>query len=146
MALFLLRLKLYCYYAINKTNAVSFNTRARRSEPYADDARGELQVDIRVASGKRSYLGQLHVNCLRISCNLRCSDRFIVHSLLDNTYTSFYSAADYPVAKYLQQPLFFEVELKGTKLVDVSLELDSCWATLDSNRLSQPRWNLVING
>ncbi|CAF91111.1 unnamed protein product [Tetraodon nigroviridis] len=107
-------LKVYCYYDINETHAVSFNARARRSEPYADDARGELQVEIRVAS--------------------------------DDTYTRFHAAADYPVAKYLQEPVYFEVELKGTKLADVSLELDSCWATLDSNRLSQPRWNLVING
>lgn len=65
---------------------------------------------------------------------------------LDNTYTRFHSAADHPVAKYLQEPVYFEVELKGTKLADVSLELDSCWATLDSSRFSQPRWNLVING
>lgn len=48
----LLRLKVYCYYDINETHAVSFNTRARRSEPYADDARGELQVEIRVSSGE----------------------------------------------------------------------------------------------
>lgn len=66
--------------------------------------------------------------------------------LLDNTYARFHSAADYPLAKYLQEPVYFEVELKGTKLADVSLELDSCWATLDSRRLSQPRWNLIING
>lgn len=65
---------------------------------------------------------------------------------LDDSYTRFHSAADYPVTKYLQEPVYFEVELKGTKLAYVSLELDSCWATLDSNRLSQPRWNLVING
>lgn len=51
----LLRLKVYCYYDINDTYAVAFNTRARRSEPYADDAQGELQVEIRVASGTVSY-------------------------------------------------------------------------------------------
>lgn len=65
---------------------------------------------------------------------------------LDDTYSRFHSAADHPVAKYLQEPVYFEVELKGTKLVDVSLELDSCWATLDSNRSSWPRWNLILNG
>lgn len=87
--------------------------------------------------------------CLRFGCSHICDARtasFCSLSLLDNTYTSFHSAADHPVAKYLQEPVYFEVELKGTKLADVSLELDSCWATLDSSRLSQPRWNLVING
>lgn len=75
-----------------------------------------------------------------------CSDWFIVRSLLDDTYTTFHAAADYPVAKFLQEPVFFEVELKGTKLADVSQELDRCWATLDSDGFSQPRWNLIING
>lgn len=51
-----LRLKVYCYYDINETHAVAFNARARRSNPYADDAKGELRVEIRVASGERSKL------------------------------------------------------------------------------------------
>ncbi|XP_029705182.1 uncharacterized protein isoform X2 [Takifugu rubripes] len=107
-------LKVYCYYDINDTYAVAFNTRARRSEPYADDAQGELQVEIRVAS--------------------------------DDAYAAFHTEADYPVLKFLQEPVYFEVELKGTKLAAVSLELDSCWATLDGDRFSQPRWNLIIKG
>lgn len=52
----LLRLKVYCYYDINDTYAVAFNTRARRSDPYADDAQGELQVEIQVASGTVSRI------------------------------------------------------------------------------------------
>lgn len=145
----LLRLKVYCYYDVNATHAVSFNTRARRSEPYAEDARGELQVEIRVASGKRSSFVSMAA-CLRFGCSHNCDARTASFCSLspppDNTYTRFHSAADHPVAKYLQEPVYFEVELKGTKLADVSLELDSCWATLDSSRLSQPRWNLIING
>lgn len=66
--------------------------------------------------------------------------------LLDDSYTTFHTEADYPVFKFLQEPVYFEVELKGTKLADISLELDSCWATLDSDRFSQPRWNLIIKG
>lgn len=67
LAFCLLRLKVYCYYDINETHAVPFNTRARRSEPYADDARGELQVEIQVASGKRPYVGQLRVDCCSLA-------------------------------------------------------------------------------
>lgn len=55
-----LRLKVYCYYDINDTYAVAFNTRARRSEPYADDAQGELQVELRVASGTASHIESYH--------------------------------------------------------------------------------------
>lgn len=46
------RLKVSCYYDINKTQAVVFHTRPRRSEPYAENARGELQVVMRLAFGE----------------------------------------------------------------------------------------------
>lgn len=64
---------------------------------------------------------------------------------LDDSYSVFHGVEDYPVAKYLQQPLYFEVELRSTN-PGVSLELENCWATLDNDRTSQPRWNLIING
>ena len=51
---FSLRLKVACYYDINTTHAVSFHARPRRSEPYAENAKGELQVAIRLALGKDS--------------------------------------------------------------------------------------------
>ncbi|XP_044025914.1 uncharacterized protein LOC122863455 [Siniperca chuatsi] len=108
-------LKVSCYYDINKTQAVAFHTRPRRSEPYAENARGELQVVMRLA--------------------------------LDDSYSVFHRVEDYPIAKYLQQPLYFEVELlMKSKNPKLSLELENCWATLDEDRMSQPRWNLIING
>lgn len=58
----------------------------------------------------------------------------------------FHSVEDYPIARYLQQPLYFEVELMKSANPQLSLELENCWATLDEDRTSQPRWNLIING
>lgn len=52
------RLKVSCYYDINKTHAVVFNTRSRRSEPYAENAKGKLHVTMRVALGKSPYMLQ----------------------------------------------------------------------------------------
>ncbi|KAK5930057.1 hypothetical protein CesoFtcFv8_000256 [Champsocephalus esox] len=75
-------LKVLCYYDINTNQAIGFNTRPRRSEPYADDARGEMQVEMRVA--------------------------------LDDSYSAFHRVEDDPITKYLQQPLYFEVELMGS--------------------------------
>lgn len=66
--------------------------------------------------------------------------------LSDDSYSTFYSMGDYPVAKYLQEPLYFEVELMRSTNPEVSLELENCWATVDADRTSQPRWNLIING
>lgn len=65
---------------------------------------------------------------------------------LDDSYTRFHTTDDYPISKYLQHPVYFEVELKGTTNPDMSVELENCWASLYDNRTSQPRWNLIING
>ncbi|XP_044185804.1 uncharacterized protein LOC122965693 [Thunnus albacares] len=107
-------LKVSCYYDINTTHAVAFHTRPRRSEPYAENAKGELQVAMRLA--------------------------------LDDSYSVFHSVEENPIAKYLQQPLYFEVELMRSTNPKVSLELENCWATQNDDRTSQPRWNLIING
>ncbi|XP_036943052.1 uncharacterized protein LOC119012925 [Acanthopagrus latus] len=107
-------LKISCYYDINKTHAVAFHPRPRRSEPYAENARGKLQVTMRLA--------------------------------LDDSYSTFYTSDDYPIIKYLQQPLYFEVELTRSSNPQLSLELENCWATLNEDRTTQPRWNLLING
>ncbi|KAK5880644.1 hypothetical protein CesoFtcFv8_023648 [Champsocephalus esox] len=104
-------LKVFCYYDINTNQAIGFNTRPRRSEPY--DARGEMQVEMRVA--------------------------------LDDSYSVFQRVEDNPITKYLQQPLYFEVELMGSCNPKVSLELAYCWVTLEEDKMS-PRWNLIVNG
>ena len=64
----------------------------------------------------------------------------------DDSYSKFAQPEDYPIAKYLQQPLHFEVALMRSTNPQVSLELENCWATQDEDRTSQPRWNLIING
>ncbi|XP_049613172.1 uncharacterized protein [Syngnathus scovelli] len=64
----------------------------------------------------------------------------------DDSYSSFYGTTDYPISKYLQEPLYFEVELMRSTNLDLSLELETCWATLDKDKRSQPRWNLIIKG
>ncbi|XP_076024138.1 uncharacterized protein LOC143014217 [Genypterus blacodes] len=65
---------------------------------------------------------------------------------LDDSYSRFYRAEDYPIVKPLQQPLYFEVELMRSTNPKVSLQLGNCWATLGDDRTSQLRWNLVIDG
>lgn len=43
-------MRVACYYNVNQTT--SFRLRQRRSEPYADNARGELLIEIRLATGE----------------------------------------------------------------------------------------------
>ncbi|XP_071000488.1 zona pellucida sperm-binding protein 4-like [Oncorhynchus clarkii lewisi] len=64
----------------------------------------------------------------------------------DASYNTFHQEEDYPVVRYLRQPLHFEVELTRSSDPKVALVLDHCWATLNENRGSRPRWNLIING
>ena len=47
------RLKISCAYFINTTRAVTFHPRPRRSEPYAENAKGELKVAMRLALGEK---------------------------------------------------------------------------------------------
>uniref|UniRef100_A0A4W5P5K7 Zona pellucida protein AX 2 n=1 Tax=Hucho hucho TaxID=62062 RepID=A0A4W5P5K7_9TELE len=64
----------------------------------------------------------------------------------DASYNTFHQEEDYPVVRYLRQPLHFEVELTKSSDPKVALVLDHCWATLNEDRDSRPRWNLIING
>uniref|UniRef100_A0A672GNF7 Zona pellucida protein AX 2 n=1 Tax=Salarias fasciatus TaxID=181472 RepID=A0A672GNF7_SALFA len=67
-------------------------------------------------------------------------------SLADDSFTTFHKVEDYPISKPLLQPLYFEVALIKAANPKVSLELENCWGTLNEDRTSQPRWNLIING
>ncbi|XP_034756365.1 uncharacterized protein LOC117961656 [Etheostoma cragini] len=106
-------LKVSCHYDINTNQGVAFFTSPRTNEPFAANARGELQVEMRLAS--------------------------------DDTYSAFYNL-DGPITKYLQQPLYFEVKLMKSTNPEVSLALMSCWATLENDRKSLPRWDIIIDG
>ncbi|XP_024912763.1 uncharacterized protein LOC103380918 isoform X1 [Cynoglossus semilaevis] len=64
----------------------------------------------------------------------------------DSFYDLFYRPEDYPVVKYLRQPLYFEVELMHSTDPSLELILDNCWATLDEDRASLPSWDLIIDG
>ncbi|TNN86475.1 Zona pellucida sperm-binding protein 2 [Liparis tanakae] len=63
----------------------------------------------------------------------------------DSSYTLFYQAEDYPVVKYLRQPLYFEVELVEATDPNLELILENCWATLDEDRTSLPSWDIIVD-
>nr|XP_046147127.1 uncharacterized protein LOC123990565 [Oncorhynchus gorbuscha] len=63
----------------------------------------------------------------------------------DGSYALFYQLADYPVEKYLRQPLYFEVELMQSTDPKIEVVLENCWATLHKDRTSLPSWDLIID-
>ncbi|XP_031672225.1 zona pellucida sperm-binding protein 4-like [Oncorhynchus kisutch] len=71
---------------------------------------------------------------------------FRMRLVQDASYNTFHQEEDYPVVRYLRQPLHFEVELTRSSDPKVALVLEHCWATLNEDRDSRPWWNLIING
>lgn len=67
-------------------------------------------------------------------------------STSDAQYTDFYPDGEYPVVRYLQQPLYFELELAQFKDPNVELVVERCWATLHKDRTSTPQWNIIVDG
>nr|XP_057912497.1 uncharacterized protein LOC131106949 [Doryrhamphus excisus] len=63
----------------------------------------------------------------------------------DTSYDHFYQAEDYPVMKYLREPLYFEVELMDTRDPNLALILENCWATAHSDRTSLPSWDIIVD-
>uniref|UniRef100_A0A674EBE3 Zona pellucida protein AX 1 n=1 Tax=Salmo trutta TaxID=8032 RepID=A0A674EBE3_SALTR len=63
----------------------------------------------------------------------------------DSSYALFYQNEDYPVEKYLRQPLYFEVELMQSTDPQIEVVLENCWATLHKDRTSLPSWDLIVD-
>ncbi|XP_071058170.1 uncharacterized protein [Pseudochaenichthys georgianus] len=63
----------------------------------------------------------------------------------DPSYELFYQAEDYPVVKYLRQPLYFEVELMHSTDPHLELIAENCWATLYEDRTSLPSWDIIVD-
>uniref|UniRef100_A0A3Q4I106 Zona pellucida protein AX 1 n=1 Tax=Neolamprologus brichardi TaxID=32507 RepID=A0A3Q4I106_NEOBR len=60
-------------------------------------------------------------------------------------YQHFYKAEDYPLKKYLRDPLFFEVVLMQSTDPQLELIVENCWATLQEDRTSVPQWDIIVN-
>ncbi|XP_039176376.1 uncharacterized protein LOC120297610 [Crotalus tigris] len=63
----------------------------------------------------------------------------------DQSYRDFYHQSEYPVSRYLREPLFFQVELLHSEDPQLELFLEDCWATAKSDRTSFPQWHIVVD-
>uniref|UniRef100_A0A3Q1GQ48 Zona pellucida protein AX 1 n=1 Tax=Acanthochromis polyacanthus TaxID=80966 RepID=A0A3Q1GQ48_9TELE len=62
-----------------------------------------------------------------------------------SSYDDFYQGQDFPIVKYLRQPLYFEVELMQSSDPHLELILENCWATLQEDRMSLPSWDIIVD-
>ncbi|XP_059501740.1 uncharacterized protein LOC132209575 [Stegostoma tigrinum] len=63
----------------------------------------------------------------------------------DVSYSKLYEEGDYPVVKYLTDPVYVEVQLLHNADPQIELFLQDCWATASPDKHSVPQWALIIN-
>ncbi|XP_051891486.1 uncharacterized protein LOC127581282 isoform X2 [Pristis pectinata] len=64
----------------------------------------------------------------------------------DKSYSSWFADEDYPLVRYLREPVYVEVHLLHRLDANIALVLNDCWATQTQDPHLGKQWSILVNG